>query len=66
MPELPEVETVRRTLLSQVKDKTIKNIKVLYENIIDGNKEEFVNALSGKKIQDIKRQIGRASCRERV
>lgn len=55
MPELPEVETVRRTLLSQVKDKTIKTIKVLYKNIIDGNKEEFVNALTGKKIQDIKR-----------
>lgn len=35
MPELPEVETVRRTLKNFVLHKTIDSIEVLYPRIID-------------------------------
>ena len=34
MPELPEVETVRRTLIKKVINKKIKEIEVFYPNII--------------------------------
>ncbi len=33
MPELPEVETVRRALLSKLKGKTIKEITILHNNV---------------------------------
>ncbi|MBD4898409.1 DNA-formamidopyrimidine glycosylase, partial [Xanthomonas citri pv. citri] len=34
MPELPEVETVRRTLTGLVKGKTIKSVEIRWPNII--------------------------------
>ena len=34
MPELPEVETVRRSLELKVVGKVIKNVRVYYGNII--------------------------------
>lgn len=40
MPELPEVETVVKTLENQIKDSQIADIKVLYEPIV-GNAESF-------------------------
>lgn len=36
MPELPEVETVRRSLLPVVLDKTITKVTVFYERILQG------------------------------
>ena len=39
MPELPEVETVRRTLKNFVLHKTIDSIEVRYPRIIDGDVE---------------------------
>ena len=33
MPELPEVETVRRALLLKLKGRTIKEITILYNNV---------------------------------
>lgn len=48
MPELPEVETVRRGLNRLIKGKTIKDVNVLYDKIIVGSKSEFCKKLSGK------------------
>ena len=42
MPELPEVETVRRSLIDLIIGKKIKSIDVYYERIIDSNVNEFV------------------------
>ena len=44
MPELPEVETVRKVLESWVIDKTIKKVYVYYPNKVDNSKEEELNA----------------------
>ncbi|MBP0724033.1 DNA-formamidopyrimidine glycosylase [Bacillus sp. RG28] len=58
MPELPEVETVRRTLVDLVSGKKISSVIVTWENIIKHPKEveEFQLLLQGQTIQDIKRR----------
>lgn len=55
MPEMPEVETVRRTLLPLIKGKTIKEVTVWYPKIITGDAKEFKRQLVGKKITTIDR-----------
>ena len=55
MPEMPEVETVRRTLLPLIKGKTIKEVTVWYPKIITGVAKEFARQLAGKKIVTIDR-----------
>ena len=55
MPEMPEVETVRRTLLPLIKGKTIKEVTVWYPKIITGDAKEFARQLAGKKIVTIDR-----------
>lgn len=55
MPEMPEVETVRRSLIPLVKGKTIKKVTLWYPNIVASDRNEFVQALPGKKIIDIDR-----------
>ncbi len=56
MPELPEVETVRRTLKNRVLGKKIKTVEVLYEGIIkDISVDEFITCLEGQTINDIRR-----------
>lgn len=56
MPELPEVETVRRVLENQIIDKRIVDILVKYERIIDNlNKEEFIKELKNQTILKIER-----------
>lgn len=58
MPELPEVETVRRTLLTLVKGKTIKEVSVRWSKIIKkpSEVEQFQDALCGQTILDIGRR----------
>lgn len=57
MPELPEVETVKRTLIPKLVGKTIKSVDVLYPNIIAYPiVSEFINQLSNQTINDIKRK----------
>lgn len=56
MPELPEVQTVLDTLALKIKDKEIKNIEVLYSNIIVGNIEEFKTKLIGQHFREFKRR----------
>ena len=55
MPELPEVETVRRTLKNFIIGKEIKTIQVHYDKIITGNTDNFVTTLTGQTIRDIDR-----------
>ena len=55
MPELPEVETVRRVLDERIKGLTIKDIKIKYESIINGDINEFKNSIINNKIIGIDR-----------
>ena len=55
MPELPEVETVRRTLKKHILNKTIEDIIIYYDDIVVTNKYEFMENLKNKKIIDILR-----------
>ena len=51
MPELPEVETVKRTLENFILNKKIKDIEVIYPRIIEDDVEVFKDR-SGRKIFD--------------
>ena len=55
MPELPEVETVRKTLLTLVKGKVIRDIDVFYDKMIRHDTDSFISSLIGNTIDDIKR-----------
>ena len=54
MPELPEVETVKRTLLKQIKDKKILSVNLRMNKLIETDLDEFIN-LKNETIKDIKR-----------
>ena len=56
MPELPEVETVVRTLENLIKDETIVDIKILYSNIIEDDSEDFKKRLNGQSFRNFKRR----------
>ncbi|HEU5139601.1 MAG TPA: DNA-formamidopyrimidine glycosylase [Bacillales bacterium] len=58
MPELPEVETVKRTLQQLVVGKTISDVTVLWPRIVKrpDDVEEFRMRLSGQAIHDIGRR----------
>lgn len=56
MPELPEVETVRRGLLKYFPNKKITDIKIIYPKIIVGDPQEFVNSILGSKVSQIDRR----------
>ena len=56
MPELPEVETVVRTLEHQIQHACIVECEVLWDNIIAFPKpEEFINTIKGRTIQRYRR-----------
>lgn len=56
MPELPEVETVRRSLLDLIIGKTIKSVDVYYERILQNiSKEDFDQALRGQTFRKLDR-----------
>lgn len=55
MPELPEVETIRRTLKPLILNKKIEAIEVFYDRIIDGDTQEFTQILTGQTFRDIDR-----------
>lgn len=56
MPELPEVETVRRGLLKIAKGRKINAIDVYYGKTITNDVEEFRQALIGQTIEDVDRR----------
>ena len=53
MPEIAEVRTVARTLNKSLKNKTIKDINVFYDKIIDQDIQEFKNMLIDKDIKNV-------------
>ncbi len=56
MPELPEVETVKRVLEKKYINRIIIKIDILYPKMIKTNLDEFVNTLTGAKIISIGRK----------
>ena len=58
MPELPEVENVRRTLENLVTGKTIEDVIVTYPKIVKrpDDAEIFKEMLKGETIENIKRR----------
>ena len=56
MPELPEVETVRRGVSAQVLNIPIKKVTVIYKKMIVGDSAEFSKKLVGKKILRVNRR----------
>lgn len=56
MPELPEVETVRRDLAACLLDKKIKKVIVLNPKTVGSDPDNFVKLLSGTFFVDISRR----------
>ncbi|MFD1466364.1 DNA-formamidopyrimidine glycosylase [Lapidilactobacillus mulanensis] len=56
MPELPEVETVRRSLLPLIQGRTITTVDIYYAKIIVGDPDIFVESLIGRQLQTIDRR----------
>lgn len=58
VPELPEVETIRRTLIELASGKTIERVTVKWPNIIKRPEqvEQFCDALVGQTIRDVERR----------
>ena len=55
MPELPEVETVKRVLLPIVKGRTITKIDINRKTIVNNLKDEFISYYTNEKFLDITR-----------
>ncbi len=56
MPELPEVETVKRVLSKKITGKQIIDVEVLFDKLLKNTtKENFQKTLKDQKILDIKR-----------
>lgn len=55
MPELPEVETVVRTLENKIKGKKISSIDIYWNNIIIGDINDFKERLIGKTFKTFNR-----------
>jgi len=57
MPELPEVETIRRTLAEHVTDLKIEEIKLIWSSAVCGWQDQSFKALvTGRRIQTIDRR----------
>ena len=57
MPELPEVETVKRILQKNILNKTILDIEVRYDKIIQNQtKDDFINKLKNQTFIDLQRR----------
>ncbi len=55
MPELPEVETIKNTLMPLIIGECIKSVEILYPNIIDGDANEFKEKLKSSKFVQMDR-----------
>ncbi|GAJ25220.1 formamidopyrimidine-DNA glycosylase [Liquorilactobacillus sucicola DSM 21376 = JCM 15457] len=56
MPELPEVETVRRGLEKMILGAKIEHVKVLYPKIINGDPSDFCRLLQEREILSLDRR----------
>lgn len=55
MPELPEVETIRRGLEKSILDKKITVVEILNKKTVRGDAVEFARTLKGNKIESVGR-----------
>ncbi len=55
MPELPEVETVRKILLPRIKNHRIVDITILKSRIVQTDATVFKHTLIGKSFKDVRR-----------
>lgn len=55
MPELPEVETVKNTLIPLIINKTIIGVDIFYDRLIQSNLNEFKKNIINKKIINVSR-----------
>ena len=56
MPELPEVETIRRQLLARIKGKKIKSVRVELARMVNVPAKEFEKRVTGAIIDDLRRR----------
>lgn len=56
MPELPEVETIKRGLNQEIKGKTISGVLVLDKKILEVTEKKFLSAIKNSKIKNIERR----------
>jgi formamidopyrimidine-DNA glycosylase len=56
MPELPEVETIKRELLQKIKGKKIVSVKVLFPKTINCSADKFKKIIENSKIEDVQRR----------
>ena len=56
MPELPEVETIKRELLQKIKGKKIALVEVLTPKTINCPADEFKKIIKNSKIKDVQRR----------
>ena len=56
MPELPEVETVVRTLRPMIVGRRILNAEFRQLRVLRGSAQETMEALAGRKIKSIERK----------
>lgn len=57
MPELPEVETVKNSILAQVKNKTIKKVEVNHPDVVkNANPQQFIEYLQGEILENMERR----------
>ena len=55
MPELPEVETIRRDLTEVLVGKKISDVQIVHKSPIQGSADKFRKILLGKKVKQIER-----------
>lgn len=57
MPELPEVETVKNSILSQVQNKTIEKVEVNHAGVVkNASSQQFIAYLQGETLENIERR----------
>ena len=56
MPELPEVEVVKKSLEKEINNFTIKSVKIIDGNLRYKVKKQDINKIIGLKIEKIKRR----------
>ena len=56
MPELPEVETVLRTLQNQICDREIISVKILYPKIVENDPEDFIRRMTHQHFRGFHRR----------
>lgn len=56
MPELPEVETIKRDLLLKIKGKRIVDVKILWDGILNIPPKDFIKKITGSEIVNIERR----------